>query len=460
MNNSSILDCIPSFRGVSTDSRTVKAGDCFFAVSGEKFDGHDYIAEVFEKGAACAVVQRDVDCREFPGRSILRVKDTIAALGDLAREYRKRAGYRVIAITGSVGKTTTRNMVHHVLSRHFRIHQSPKSFNNNIGVPLTLLNAEAGTQIVIAELGTNHPGEITYLTRIASPNIAIVTNIHPAHLEGFGDLESIAREKMSICEGLLPGGAMIINSDFEQLASFCAERNISFTSFGKSGKPDITAENIHFHGFGSSLSIDGQNVELSLPGPGNVENVLAAWAVCKLCGIAVKEFAEAVKDFSGAVMRAEVMQVGTLTVLNDCYNANPASMKNALEILAGIDPTKKRRLVFVCADMAELGDHSRSMHIKLGEEVAGANVDLMLAVGRFSEIAAKAARKKSKKNLQTKYFEDTLSVCNKLHEFIKDYDIVLVKGSRTAKLEAVVDKLKELFLQNVSPAMECFDTRL
>ncbi|MEJ2650042.1 MAG: cyanophycin synthetase, partial [Sedimentisphaerales bacterium] len=230
--------------------------------------------------------------------------------------------------------------------------------------------------------------------------------------------------------------------------------------FGKSGKPDITAENIHFHGFGSSLSIDGQNVELSLPGPGNVENVLAAWAVCKLCGIAVKEFAEAVKDFSGAVMRAEVMQVGTLTVLNDCYNANPASMKNALEILAGIDPTKKRRLVFVCADMAELGDHSRSMHIKLGEEVAGANVDLMLAVGRFSEIAAKAARKKSKKNLQTKYFEDTLSVCNKLHEFIKDYDIVLVKGSRTAKLEAVVDKLKELFLQNVSPAMECFDTRL
>ncbi|MEJ2650041.1 MAG: UDP-N-acetylmuramoyl-tripeptide--D-alanyl-D-alanine ligase, partial [Sedimentisphaerales bacterium] len=213
MNNSSILDCIPSFRGVSTDSRTVKAGDCFFAISGEKFDGHDYIAEVFEKGAACAVVQRDVDCREFPGRSILRVKDTIAALGDLAREYRKRAGYRVIAITGSVGKTTTRNMVHHVLSRHFRIHQSPKSFNNNIGVPLTLLNAEAGTQIVIAELGTNHPGEITYLTRIASPNIAIVTNIHPAHLEGFGDLESIAREKMSICEGLLPGGAMIINSD-------------------------------------------------------------------------------------------------------------------------------------------------------------------------------------------------------------------------------------------------------
>ena len=201
-------------------------------------------------------------------------------------------------------------------------------------------------------------------------------------------------------------------------------------------------------------------VELPLPGPGNVENALAAWTVCKLFDISAQDFAKSLKNFSGNIMRAEIMQVGTLTVLNDCYNANPASMKNALEILSHIDPSKKRRLVFICGDMAELGTQSEILHVKLGEDVARANVDVMLTVGRLSKISAKTAREQSKKKLKIKSFEDTLSACNKLHEFIKDYDIILVKGSRIAGLEAAVDKLKEIYFQNVSPAMECFDTRL
>lgn len=465
MKKISIADCVPSFTGVSTDSRTVKAGDCFFAIAGENFDGHDYVDEAFSKGAVCAVVSRASSPRlegETPstGRAasrepqIIKVEDTIQALGDLAREYRKRAGYKVVAITGSVGKTTTRQITHHVLSQHFKVHQSPKSFNNNIGVPFTLLNAAPGTQIVIAELGSNHPGEIAYLTRIASPDIAVVTNVYPAHLEGFGSLEAIVKEKMSISEGLLLGGIMIVNSGFKQLTDFCREKKIELISFGKSENADIPVKNISFNGSSSMFTIEGTEIELPLPGPGNVENALAAWSICKQFGLSAKDFAKAVKNFSGTVMRAEVMQIGTLTVLNDCYNANPASMKNALEILSNIDSTKKRRLVFICGDMAELGAQSENLHVKLGEEVAKAKIDLMLAVGRLSKIAAKAAKTRAKNNLQIKSFEDTLSACNKLHEFIKDYDIILVKGSRTAKLEAAVDKLKELFLRNTHPVME------
>ncbi len=444
MNEFSIIDSLPSFVGVSTDSRTVKSGDCFFAISGENFDGHDYIENVFNKGAVCAVVQKDIDAKKFPGKCIVKVDDTINALGDLAHQYRKRAGYKVVAITGSVGKTTTRQITHHVLSQHFKTHQSPKSFNNNIGLPLTLLNAPKGTEIVIAELGTNHPGEISYLTRIANPDIAAVINVHPAHLEGFGSLEAIVKEKMSISEGLISDGIMLINSDFEQLVDFCRAKKINFTSFGKNGKADVTAKNICFHSLSSSFTIDDVLIELPLPGPGNADNALAAWTICKRFGISAKDFANAVKSFSGNVMRAEVMQVGTLTILNDCYNANPASMKNALEILANIDSTGKRRLVFICGDMAELGAQSEALHVKLGEQIANANVDLIISVGKLSKIAADEAKKRSKNNLQIKSFADTLSACNKLHEIIKDYDIILVKGSRTARLEAAVNKLKEI----------------
>lgn len=449
--------------GVSTDSRTVKEGDCFFAIAGENFDGHNYIEDCFLKGAVCAVVQKNIDIKESDRKCILRVDDTIKALGDFAREVRRRAGYKVVAITGSVGKTTTRQITHHVLSQHFKTHQSPKSFNNNIGVPFTLLNAPADTEIVIAELGSNHPGEIAYLTRIAAPDIAVVTNVHPAHLEGFGSLDAIVKEKTSISEGLRPDGVMIVNSGYSQLTDFCKKNNLKFVTFGQAGNSDVGWDSIPplMESRGKSqptcfsrFTIENAEVTLPLPGPGNVENALAACAICKQFGLSARDFAKAVKSFSGTVMRAEMLTIGTLTVLNDCYNANPASMKNALEILARIDPTKQRRLVFICGDMAELGQYSETLHTELGVQIAKAGVDLMLSVGRLSKTAAKAAKANSKKTLQTKSFEDTFSACNKLHEFIKDYDIILVKGSRTVRLEAAVDKLKELFSQNLSPVKE------
>jgi len=446
------------FTGVSVDSRTTQAGDCFFAIPGENFDGHDYVLDAFAKGAVCAVVSKGTRSADKP---LLRVNDTVKAIGDLAREYRQQAGFKVVAITGSVGKTMTRQITYHVLSHHFRVFQSPKNYNNQIGLPLTLLSASPEHQIVIAELGSNHPGEIAYLTRIAQPDIAVVTNVYPAHLEGFGDLQAIVREKLSISEGLQPGGVLIIDTDLVKLLNgnrlnyqLPVTNNQIITS-GKSDGSGYQIRDITYNGDSSSFTINcpspvGKNrksrrVYLPVLGLGNVENALAAWAVCSRFGLTIEDFARAVRTLQTVPMRAELLQIGTLTVLNDCYNANPASMKNALDILLHLDPDKKRRLVFICGDMAELGQQTEQLHTELGASIVQAGVEVLLAVGKFAKVAAEAAKRTADYNLQAICFADAFSACNNLPKFIKDYDIILVKGSRAAKLELAVERLKQLF---------------
>jgi UDP-N-acetylmuramoyl-tripeptide--D-alanyl-D-alanine ligase len=436
-------DITGSITGVSIDSRTVKPGDCFFAVVGDNFDGHNYVEQAIAKGAVCAVVSKDVG-----GGPILKVADTVKALGDFARHYRQQAGYKVVAITGSVGKTTTRQIAYHILSKHFHVLQAQKNFNNQIGLPLTLLDADEETQIVVAELGTNHPGEIAYLTRIALPDVAVITSVYPAHLEGFGDLQTIIEEKLSISEGLQSDGILLINGDFDRLVSACKAKGGKTSrlfTFGKSDSCDIQARNIDSTGLGSSFTIDGIQVYLPLPGLGNVDNALAAWAVCSQFGLSLDDFAKALKTQTAVSMRAEPLQIGTLTVLNDSYNANPASMTNALDILTNIDSTGKRRLVFICGDMAELGSQTEHLHAELGASIAGAGVQLLITVGKFAKTAAESAKSRAEHDLRIKCFDDTLSACNNLKDYIKDYDIILVKGSRTAGLETAVEKLKQLF---------------
>ena len=430
---------------MSTDSRTTKAGDCFFAIAGENFDGHDYVGEAFAKGAVCAVVSKEIDEKEVVGQCLLKVEDTVKALGDLARAYRRHAGFKVVAITGSVGKTTTRQIIYHDLSQSFRVHQSPASFNNDIGLPLTLLGADPHDQIVITELGSNHPGEIAHLTRIAEPDIAIVTNVHPAHLEGFGDLRTIIEEKSSIAEGLRPGGIFIINGDFDDLVKACRAKGIPFKTFGKSAGCDYRAENVRSEGTTSRFTIEDTQIVLPLAGPGNVENALAAWAVCDALGMSIEDFARGMSILPPVSMRAEVLPIGTLTVLNDCYNANPASMKNALSTLAQLDANQDRRRVFICGDMAELGQYAEHHHTELGKIIVQARVQVLLAVGPLAKIAATAAEANAEYDVQVKCFTDVDSACQKLHEFIADDDIILIKGSRAAGLEGLVDKLKELF---------------
>jgi UDP-N-acetylmuramoyl-tripeptide--D-alanyl-D-alanine ligase len=431
-----------SITGISTDSRSVKPGDCFFAIAGENFDGHDFLGEVFAKGAACAVVSKDI---KLAGKVLLKVSDTIKALGDLACWYRQECNFKVVAITGSAGKTTTRQIVHHVLSRHFKVFQSPKSFNNFIGLPLTLLGAEPDHKVIIVELGTNHPGEIEYLARIALPDIAVVTNVYPAHLAGFGSIEKIAEEKLSIAKGLRAKGALIINSDCRILLDSARRLKLSFQKISCfNDDADYYIENFIMGPLASSFTIDKTLVEIPLPGRGNIENALAAWAICSNFAITTVQFAEALKTISPISMRTEMLKIGHLTVISDCYNANPASMKNAIDILTILADSKKRRAVFICGNMAELGDSEQSLHRQLGEQIAKSGVKLLITLGNLAAIAAESARKVSPE-IQTSSFMSNTDLCNNLSCLVKESDIILVKGSRVNKLELAVEKLKELF---------------
>jgi len=440
---------------VSTDSRTIKPGDCFFAIPGPNFDGHNFLADAFAKGAACAVVSEDISPDKFPGKIILKVPDTIKALGQLAKEYRANIGFKVVAITGSVGKTTTRQIIHYVLSKHLRVCQSPKSFNNFIGLPLSLLAAEPDDDAVIVELGTNHPGEIDYLTRIAQPDIAVVTAVAPAHLEGFGDIAAITAEKLSIAAGLKPAGVLLLNGDCPQLIDYARRHGKSFRTFGTSQVCNYRATDIVSDGLTSAFKIDGLDIHLPLPGLGNVQNTVAAWAVCTQFEITPADFASAVKTLSPLAMRTEILQIGSLTVINDCYNANPCSMKNAIDILANLAANQnlraacpgeaQRRRVFICGDMAELGTQSEQLHVELGKYIADAKIDLLLTAGKLAQITASAAKQNASCDFQTSSFPDAPALCDNLQQFIKDSDIILVKGSRINKLEQIVDKLKNLF---------------
>jgi UDP-N-acetylmuramoyl-tripeptide--D-alanyl-D-alanine ligase len=459
------LDTSCDVTDVSTDSRTTKPGDCFFAISGENFDGHNFLADVFAKGASCAVVSQDIPPDKFPGKAILKVSDTIKALGDLASWYRKDCKFKVVAITGSAGKTTTRQITHHVLSaegetspmggsKRFRTHQPVKNFNNFIGLPLSILAASPESQILVLELATNHPGEIEYLSKIAAPDIALVTNVHPAHLAGFGSVEKIAEEKLAISKGLAPAGALIINADCPTLLDSARRASLIFKAFSCKESADYLARDISIGPLTSVFTINGVSVEIPLPGRGNVENALAAWAICSNFGITAAQFADAVKTISPVSMRTEMLQLGSITVISDYYNANPASMKNALDILSRLPAAQnrrsacpgeaQRRRVFICGDMAELGDAEQALHRCLGEQIANARVNLLITLGNLAALAADAAKTK-RPDTQTRCFADQTDLCNNLQLMIKDSDIILVKGSRINKLELVVDKLKKLF---------------
>ena len=293
------------------------------------------------------------------------------------------------------------------------------------------------------------------LSVVLRPVVAVVTNTHPAHLEGFGSLETIVREKVSIAEGLSEEGVLIVNADIEPLAAAARETGKPLRRFGTSPDADYRVENVTHAGFSSTFTIGGQEMHLPLPGPGNVHNALAAWAVCDRLGVTLEQFAAALESLSGVAMRAEPVQIAALTVINDCYNANPASMNNALAVLGGLrgapESAGSRRLVFICGEMAELGPQTEALHAELGKAVARAGVDVLLTVGEPPKATARLAREAARHDLQVRCFDDTPAVCDNLETLIEKDDIILVKGSRTARLERVVDRLHELFAGAADP---------
>ena len=423
-----------SISRVGIDSRTAAAGDCFFTIKGEEFDGSEFIDSAIAAGALCCVTDGDIKNAANTRAAILKVNDCIEALGRLAKWYRNEMRFRVIAITGSAGKTTIKEIIHHILSRKFACWQSPKSFNNNIGVPLTLLGASENDEIVIAELGSNRPGEIGSLTNIAAPDIAVITNIYPTHLEGFGTIAAIIKEKASIANGLRPGGKLLINSGFRDLTDYCAKLDCEVIAF------DIEKAQMKTAGLHGEVTIDGTKISVPLPGRANLENAITAWEVCKLFDVTIDQFAESIRTMKTSEMRMQLKTAGSITIIDDCYNANPVSMANAIDFLAEMAAEKGQRSVFICGQMGELGSQSRKLHHQLGKSAAVKGVKLLLAAGEFAKTVVGAA-KEVKCGISACQFDNMDELCDNLQRFLQSDDIVLVKGSRAARLENVVEKL-------------------
>jgi len=434
-----------AFDGVSIDSRTIQPGQIFFAIPGENFDGHSYAGKAIEKGASCVVVKHEIALPQGFQVPVIQVDDSTVALGQFAAWYRQQLRAKVIAITGSVGKTTTRQILHQILSRFYQCHQAANSFNNHIGLPLTILSAQTDDEIVLLELGSNHLGEIEALTAIANPDIAVITTVAPSHLEGFGTLDNIIKEKASIALGLREGGKLHVNGDRVDLLIYVKKHfDRHVVTFGEGKDCSVRGADLATTGDQGTLTIEGVPVHVPLAGKANLLNVLTAWSVCRDLGIPLSDFIRQVKTLKPVKMRLAFENIGPLLVLDDCYNASPASMSNALACLCSMAKRTGRRKVFIAGCMAELGQQSGFLHEELGGEAVAQGVQVLLAAGPFAEQILKGALAGSAV-CRAEVFENTQQLCDNLHKWIEPDDIILVKGSRAANLEKTVQRLRELF---------------
>ena len=427
---------------VATDTRALARGETFLALRGERFDGHDFLADAVARGAACLVVDREdrlpPEARRSPA-AVVVVADTLAALADLGRAARQRLACPVIAVTGSCGKTTVKEMLGQILARRLRGRRPPKSFNNQVGVPLTLLAAEPSDQFVLCEFGTNAPGEIARLAAIARPTIGIVTLVAPVHLEGLGSLEGVAAEKAALVDALPADGVAILNADDPCVAAMAPRCRGRVVTVGFSGEADIQAGHLIQTDRGLYFTASGP-VGFEMPVLGEHQAVLAmaAAAAALEVGVPLEESAAALRAFQPPPMRLAVEQAGQVTVVNDAYNANPVSMQAALALLA-LWP--ERRKVFFCGDMRELGAESRSLHEALGRAVVEADVDRLVCVGPESRATAEAARAAGMDHEVATTMADAAAAAALAPRIVGDGDVVLVKGSRAVGMETVVEAI-------------------
>ena len=424
--------------GVSIDSRSVERGQLFVALSGARSDGHAYLGEAFASGAAAALVQSAdaAGVHRAMGRPVVEVEDTARALRDLAAAYRQSLDLKVVGVTGSNGKTTTKEMLRLVLGPQAVV--SPHSYNNAIGVPLTLLQANRHHRVCVVEMGTNAPGEIADLARIARPDVGVILNVAESHLEGLGDVEGVAREKGALVEALGAEGCAILNWDDERTRAMMARAPGYVMSFGTWPRADVFAADVRTQAYALSFKFLGRlKVRLRLIGVHNVHNALAAASV----GLWLKEDPVTVctrlEQYRPAPMRMSVASVGRVRLINDAYNANPRSVTAALQemsVRAG------GRRIAVLGDMLELGARAPELHARIGEQVARSRIDVLWAVGPLSEATARAARSAGVRSVF--WSPDVAEAVARPPLAVKDRDVVLFKASRGVRLERVYDAVK------------------
>lgn len=422
--------------GVQSDSRRVRPGDLFVAIKGEKADGHDFVAMAASLGAKAALVARPV---EAPIPTIL-VADTIRAYGDLAAAYREHAGITVIGITGSVGKTTTKEMIASVLSRDFKLYKSEGNHNNEIGLPMTVMNMPEDTELLVAELGTNHPGEIAYLSAIAQPDYAVITNIGIAHIEYLGSREGILREKLDILRSSLKNTVGIFNGDEPLLWNVRDKGTHKKYYFGIDNPScDVVASGIQELDDGMRFHVSGfhHEFELFVPALGRhmVYNALAAATVGLAMGVKPETIQSELSIFRNTGMRQKIYEKNGMTIIEDCYNAGPESTEAALGVLASVKTSGKR--IAVLGDMLELGNRSSAEHYRIGR-IAAQKADLLLTYGAHSVRTVTGAITGGMSPKNAEHFDTHEDLVRMLKMRAGEADVILFKGSRGMKMERVL----------------------
>ncbi len=425
-------DC--EITGVSRDNRDIKAGDMFVAICGERFDGHDFVRSARENGASCALVSREIQDTDI---AQILVENTVSALGDAAKEYLRSLPAKRICITGSVGKTTTKEMCAAVASADFKTHKTQGNFNNNIGLPLTVFQMDGSHEVAVLEIGTNHFGEILPLARIASPDVAVITTIGESHLEAFGDKAGVLSEKKEILKGLSENGIAVLNGDDPYLWAIKDEITHKTIWFGLENEEcDVFGTDINDGAFESTFRIKNSSAEFHIAcgGEHNVRDALSAIAVGKALGMADERIAEGLKTFKNTGMRQDIYEFDGKTIIRDCYNANPDSMRASLKLLKNFE-TKGRKIA-VLGDMRELGENADKLHVSVGE-TAGECADAIFVTGDFSECYQLGAGED-----KTFVFDDKEKLAAALRSWAKSGDAILVKGSYGTKMWQVLEHLQ------------------
>jgi UDP-N-acetylmuramoyl-tripeptide--D-alanyl-D-alanine ligase len=428
-------------QGYSIDTRTIRAGELFFAVKGERLDGHDYVAAALERAAVGAVVQKN-EVHRYPDKSrLLAVDDTLVALQTLATAVRKLWGKPLVGITGSAGKTTTKEAVAHVLAAHCRVLKSEGNFNNHFGLPLMLLKLEPEHDVAVIEMGMSHAGEIRALAKIARPEIGVVTNVAPVHLEFFDSLAGIARAKYELIESLPGSGTAVLNADDEYVSQFGGDFEGQVVTYGTRATADVRAENVHTHGaegseFDVILGGGREHARLPLVGEHNILNALAAVAVGVARGLKPSEAIAALATLAPPDNRGQVLQLGNITVINDCYNSNPTALKAMVDALAAM---RAGRRIVVAGEMLELGPAGEQMHRAAGQHIAEKKIDVLVGVRGLAQAMVDGARHPG---ARAEFVATPEEAGEWLAREARDGDVVLLKASRGVKLEKALETWK------------------
>ena len=439
------------FEGVSIDSRNISPKDLFVAVRGARHDGHGFIPEVVASGVKGIVVdRRKVGAEEIAsfrkqGISCMAVADTVRALGDLAAFHRRRFHIPVVAITGSNGKTSTKEMTALVLGRKYHTLKTIGNLNNEFGVPLTLLRLDASHEAAVVEMGMNHPGEIRRLSEICQPDYGMITNIAPAHLEGLGTLEDVMAAKGELIENIKETGAVVLNGDDPCGLRLGASAHRRVVYFGQSKDADIRGIDIENKGFGTqfTLVLPDRSIKVEIPAPGRfmVSNALAAAAAGFLTGVSVEDIRSGIKAFAPVSRRMNVRKSRQgVFIIDDSYNANPGSMEAAIKTLVTLKGPQKG--VLAAGDMRELGADSERLHEDIGRIAAEAGVDMLFLTGEYAAAVKKGANKQGMTDDRIVVGEKP-DLVERLRGILEPGDWVLVKGSRSVGMETVAQMLEE-----------------